>query len=73
MLTLTLLAFSFQFPHSNISLILSKLRGPASAHISHIKTAFSDADPDNTGTMPFDQFRYVMNVSEDDKSITLKC
>ena len=48
-----------QFPHSNISLILSKLRGPASAHLSHIETAFASADPNNTGTLLFDQFSYV--------------
>ena len=50
------LFFFLQFPHSNISLILSKLRGPASAHITHVKAAFSSADSDNTGTLLFDQF-----------------
>lgn len=48
---------SGQFPHANINLILSKLQGPATAHIDKIKTAFKDADKNNTGSIPDEEFR----------------
>jgi len=46
-----------QFPHSDVGLILSKLRGPASAHLRDIRKAFLSADPSNSGRLSFDQFR----------------
>lgn len=48
-----------QFPHANVSLILSKLKGPASAHHSNIKIAFIQADTTNQKTLTFHQFRWL--------------
>ena len=47
-----------QFPHANIELILAKLKGPATIHVDQIKTAFNNADTNNTGLLPNDQFKY---------------
>lgn len=51
-----------QFPHANISLILAKLRGPASAHTASIQKAFSDADTARTGKTPLELFRSVSHT-----------
>ena len=47
------------FPHANINLILEKLRGPATAHIDKIRSVLSDADPNKTGTLPYETFKLV--------------
>ena len=50
-------SYSDQFPHANINLILSKLKGPATAHIEKIKTAFKDADIDKNGFVTEEEFK----------------
>ena len=52
----------FQFPHANINLILKKLTGPASAHISDVKKAFSELDSRGEGKVPLDQFRMLVGA-----------
>ena len=47
-----------QFPHANINLILSKLRGPASSHVMEIRKVFAEADPSGSGQLSCDVFRY---------------
>ena len=47
-----------QFSSGSRLHILSKLGGPASEHISSVKKAFLEADSNNLGRLPFDQFRY---------------
>ena len=47
------------FPHANINLILEKLKGPATAHIDKIRSVLSDADPNKTGTLPYETFKLV--------------
>ena len=47
----------FQFPHANISLILAKLKGPASSHISMVKTAFLELDTEKKGKLSIEKFR----------------
>ncbi|XP_003389005.1 PREDICTED: EF-hand domain-containing family member C2-like [Amphimedon queenslandica] len=51
---------SDQFPHANINLILSKLKGPATAHIEKIKTAFNDADIDKKGFVTEEEFKTLV-------------
>lgn len=51
-----------QFPHANVKLILRKLTGPASAHISEVKKAFSEVDRENQGRVPLDQFRMLVGA-----------
>ena len=46
-----------RFPHANLSLILSKLRGPATAHVNKIRTAFSEADSRDTGNVAYNTFK----------------
>ncbi len=46
------------FPHANIQLILAKLKGPATAHVDKIKSTLCTGDPDNTGCLPYETFRY---------------
>lgn len=46
-----------QFPHANLSLILSKLRGPAITHVDQIKNAFAEADSKNTGKVAYGVFK----------------
>lgn len=50
---------SGQFPHANIHLILSKLRGPAASHVSEIKRVFTEIDPSSTGQLTYENFRYT--------------
>lgn len=49
-----------QFPHANVSLILAKLKGPASSHISAVKTAFAEVDVEKTGKISIDKFRNLV-------------
>ena len=46
-----------QFPHANISLIMTKLCGPASAHIDAVRKAFVEADTSKCGRLPYRQFK----------------
>jgi len=46
-----------QFPYADISLILSKLRGPAAAYIHKIKDAFIAIDADKIQTVTLPQFQ----------------
>ena len=46
-----------QFPHANINLILSKLRGPAASQVNEIKKVFSEIDPSHTGQLTYEKFR----------------
>lgn len=48
------------FPHANINLILEKLKGPATAHIDKIRSVLSDADPNKTGTLPYETFKILV-------------
>ena len=45
------------FPHANIQLILAKLRGPAAAYVGNIKSTLNEADPNKTGSLPYETFK----------------
>jgi Ca2+-binding EF-hand superfamily protein len=49
-----------QFPHANIRLILAKLKGPATVHVDQIRATFKDADSENNGLIPDDQFKTLV-------------
>ena len=45
-----------QFPHANVDLILSKLKGPVGSQADAIQEAFRKADIHNTGKLGFHTF-----------------
>lgn len=49
-----------QFPHANISLILSKLKGPAQAQASSVQAAFQGADSRGSGKLDYGRFRQLV-------------
>lgn len=54
-----------KFPHSNINLIMAKLRGPAIPRIQDIKEKFAKHDPEKLGVLPYTKFRsLVIQLSE---------
>ena len=54
-----------QFPHSNLNLIMAKLRGPAIPRIQDIKEKFAKHDPEKLGVLPYVKFRsLVIHLSE---------
>lgn len=54
-----------QFPHSNINLIMAKLRGPAIPRIQDIREKFAKHDPEKLGILPYVKFRsLVIQLSE---------
>lgn len=56
---------SLQFPHANVALILSKLRGPVQAQLAAIKERFHKADPSGSGHLEYSTFhRLVGSLSQ---------
>ena len=54
-----------KFPHSNVNLIMAKLRGPAIPRIQDIKEKFAKHDPEKLGILPYVKFRsLVIQLSE---------
>ena len=54
-----------QFPHSNVNLIMAKLRGPAIPRIQDIREKFAKHDPEKLGVLPYVKFRsLVIQLSE---------
>ena len=49
-----------QYPHSNINLIMAKLRGPAIPRIQDIKEKFAKHDPEKLGVLPYMKFRSLV-------------
>lgn len=61
----SLLPPSLQFPHANVALILSKLRGPVQAQLAAIKERFHKADPSGSGHLEYSTFhRLVGSLSQ---------
>ena len=57
--------FCEQFPHSNINLIMAKLRGPAIPRMQDIKEKFAKQDPEKLGVLSYVKFRsLVIQLSE---------
>lgn len=49
-----------QFPHSNINLIMAKLRGPAIPRLQDIREKFAKHDPKKLGVLPYMKFRSLV-------------